>query len=497
MSVPAYAGPRIDLREPDDNGAIPLIPTAIRRDDLKKYPPGSPQWWLVRLEVALNDRATRIITYDAYYEGRQQLAFATEQFRKAFGRQFSAFADNWMQIVVDACEERLDVEGFRIPSDDPKADPTVGDKEAWDIWQANGMDAGSQMVHTDSLVDEESYVLIGPPENGYPKITAESPFQMIVESGPGYGSARRAALKKWVEDGLAYATLYLPEFVYKFVSSKPLRSNQTKIEWVKRTVQGEEWPLRNLAGEVPVVPFCNRPRLARPPRSEIADLIPIQDAINKLFMDMLVASEYAGFRQRVATGVEIPTDPETGQPLTDLMTMAMDRFLHTEESEAKFYTLEASDLGNYTNAIAMAIQHLASRSSTPPHYFLASMGNFPSGEALKAAETGLVSKVKRKMRLYGESWEEVMRLAFLFAEKTDKADAARSAETIWRDPESRTESEHIDAIVKMSSLGVPSEMLWEKSGYFSPQDIDRMKTMLANGAEVATPPADTGTQAGG
>jgi hypothetical protein len=486
------------LPEADDNGAIPLVPSVISGNDSRKFPQGSPQWWLVRLEKALNERAGRIMIYDHYYEGRQQLAFATEQFRKAFGRQFSAFADNWMQIVVDACEERLDVEGFRIPSRG-KQDPTVGDAEAWDIWQANGMDAGSQMVHTDALVDAESYVLVGPAEEGspYPKITGESPFQMIVESGAGYGAPRRAALKKWREDDLAYATLYLPDAVYKFVSKAPLKSNQTKIEWVRRVVGSEAWPLANDAGVVPVVAFCNRPRLARPPRSEIADLLPIQDGINKLFMDMLVASEYAGFRQRVATGVEIPTDPETGQPLTDLMTMALDRFLHTEDADAKFYTLEASDLGNYTNAIAMAIQHLASRSSTPPHYFLASMGNFPSGEALKAAETGLVSKVRRKMRLFGEDWEEVIRLAFLFAGKTGKAQAARAAETIWHDPESRTESEHIDAIVKLSSLNVPEEMLWEKSGWFSPQEIQRMKDMLAAGAAVATPPPDTGTQAGG
>jgi hypothetical protein len=489
MSVPA----RLVVNGPDIEDQVqgaPLSPVSAKGN----YAAGSPEWWLVRLEKQLAERAQRIQVFEDYYDGRQKLAFATEQFRKAFGLTFSAFADNWMQIVVDAVEERLNVEGFRVPADD-QADLTTGDTQAWDYWQANGMDAESPLVHTDGLVDAESYVLVGPGD-AYPEITGESAQQMICESAPGYRKRRLAALKKWRDDdGFAFATLYLPDEVYKFISKDKLRSNQVRITWIPRETPDEAWPLPNPLKEVPVVPFCNRPRLVGPPQSEIVQLIPLQNAINKLFMDMLVASEYAGFAQRWATGVEVPTDPETGQPRIDVMKMAMDRFLHTESTDAQFGTLQASDLANYTGAIGMAIQHLASRSSTPPHYFLANMGNFPSGEALKAAETGLVSKVRRRMRHFGESWEDVMRLAFKVDGQESKAEAARAGETIWADPESRTESEHIDATVKLASLGVPSEILWEKSGWFSPQDIDRMKQLIKDGAPVAKPPAATGTQA--
>ncbi|KOX37522.1 hypothetical protein ADL07_04115, partial [Streptomyces sp. NRRL F-4707] len=37
-------------------------------------------------------------------------------------------------------------------------------------------------------------------------------------------------------------------------------------------------------------------------------------------------------------------------------------------------------------------------------------------------------------------------------------------ETIWRNPEFRTEGELVDALVKMSTLGVPNEALWERWG---------------------------------
>ena len=44
---------------------------------------------------------------EAYYDGEHPLQFATAKFREAFGNLFSAFADNWCEIVVDAPVERL------------------------------------------------------------------------------------------------------------------------------------------------------------------------------------------------------------------------------------------------------------------------------------------------------------------------------------------------------------------------------------------------------
>jgi hypothetical protein len=462
---------------------------------------GSPEWWVRRLEAKLSARASDISRFEQYYEGRHRLAFATSQFRTAFGTQFRAFSDNFMQTVVDAVDERLEVEGFRIPVDTGDAGEDAlallkGDTEAWEIWQANQLDSTSQLIHTDALVDGVSYAIVGPGEE-HPEITGESALQVICETAPGYHRRRLAALKKWQdEDGFMYATLFLPAAVYKYVSAQKVTSTVDQIRWTRRRVEGEDWPLLNPIGIVPVVAFCNRRRLVRDGMSEIAQLLPLQDGINKLFMDMLIASEYAGFPQRYATGIEAKEDPETHQQV-DFLKLALDRFLHVEDPDAKFGTLTAAELSNYTTAIAMAIQHLATRSSTPPHYFLANMGNFPSGEALKAAETGLVSKVRRRMKHFGEDWEEVIRLAFLMDGKQDKARAALSAETIWGDPESRSESEHIDAILKLSALGVPAEVLWEKSGMFSPQEIARMKELVKANAPVITPTTTPNTTQGG
>ncbi len=66
---------------------------------------------------------------------------------------------------------------------------------------------------------------------------------------------------------------------------------------------------------------------------------------------------------------------------------------------------------SFVTGVEMLVQHIASQTKTPPHYFYLS-GQFPSGESIKSAETGLVAKVLRKQRYFGEGWEEVVRLGF-------------------------------------------------------------------------------------
>jgi SPP1 Gp6-like portal protein len=440
---------------------------------------GTPAWYLERLLKAMNARRRNLDLYGDYYSGKHRLLFATEKFRKAFGLLFSAFADNWCELVVDAVEERLNVEGFRIPtSNNAVEEITTGDSEAWDIWQANQLDADSQIAHTEALIYGKSYAIVGPGED-YPEITVESAHQVCVDDAPGYRRNRRAALKTWLDDeGFVDATLYLPDEIYKLrsVQKASPSSTLTRVAWERRIIEREEWPLRNPIGIVPVVPLVNRPRLLVDGVSEIALVIPKQDAVNKLIADMMVGSEFQAMRQRWATGLEIPLNPETGQPV-DQYKSATDRLWTSASEITQFGEFAAADLQNFVRAVELLVQHIASQTRTPPHYFYL-RGQFPSGESIKAAETGLVAKARRKMRHFGEGWEEVIRLAFLFLNEGDKAKAAKAAETIWGDPESRSESEHADALIKQQKLGVPEEILWERAGY-SPTEIERMKAIRA------------------
>lgn len=424
----------------------------------------TPMQMVEILEQELAGRQVTLQRLQDYHDGKHRLAFTSQKFREAFGGMFAAFADNWCQLVVDAVEERLNVEGFRYG-----ADPS-SDKDAWAIWQENGLDADSQLAHSEALIKGDSFAIVWGDENGKPKISIESPRDVIVAFAPGNRKRRVAALKRWKDDDGTHATLFTPEAVYKFI-----REDGDNGEWKPRMNTSEPWPLPNPLGEVPVVPLTNRGSLtSHYGVSEFLNVIPQQDAVNKLLADMLVASEYIAFPQRYVTGLEIPVDENTGRAIPPFQ-IAMDKLLVAEDPAARFGTLTAGDLENYVKGIETLVQHIASQTRTPPHYFYLN-GNFPSGDAIKSAETGLVAKSRRKMRFFGEAWEEVMRLAFKV--QGDPRGEETQTETIWADPEYRSESELADALIKRSAIGVPRQQLWEDAGYSQTQ-IARFKAMEA------------------
>lgn len=451
----------------------------------------SPEWWRNKLNKELDERQPILKALDAYYRGEHPLPLAPKRAQEAFRRLMHRSRSNWMALVVDAVAERLGVEGFRYGRDE------TGDRQAWRIWQANGLDLGSEAVHLEALINGESAVTVAPnPDDPrIPLIVPEHPCQVIVARDPSNHRSRPAAFKKWLDDsGRINCTLYLPEAIYKWQSVAPAGPRMGKVEWTEREVVDEDWPLPNPLGEVPVVPFRNAARMLTGGTSEIAGLTDIQDRINKTLFDRLMAAEYAAFRQRWATGFEIPDDPQTGQP-KEPFESAVDRLWVAEDKDVKFGEFNATDLAGYIKSVEADIQHLAAISRTPPHYLLGQSGAFPSGESLKSTETGLVAKVMRRQVHFGESWEEVMRLAFKAA-GDDEVDRTEG-ETIWRNPESRTLGELTDALLKMKTLGAPDKALWREWG-LSPQKIEQWEAMSApssaTSAETGSPEASVAVE---
>lgn len=444
--------------------------------------PLSPEWWLHRLEEQLKNRLVYVDLMDRYYSGDHPLPRTHERAAEHFKRMLVQSRANWTGLVVDAVAERLHVDGFRLDEDE-------ADKDAWQLWQRNNLDAESELVHVEALVAGESYVTVWRNEEDpeTPLIMPESSREMIVALMPGNHREVAAALKMWEDDwtGDTNATLYLPDKIWKY------RRRNTG-PWEPR--DGES--IDNDLGVVPVVPFRNRPRLGIGGRSEIEDVIDIQARIDKTLLDRMMASEYAAFRQRWATGMEIPVN-ELNQPIEPFKS-AVDRLWVAEDPDTKFGEFGATDLTPYIKAVEADVQHIAAITRTPPHYLLGQIVNV-SGDALKAAEAGLSSKAASKTRHFGESWERVMRLAFAVLD--DPRAKVTDGETIWASVETRTEGELVDALVKMKTLGVPNEALWERWGA-TQAEIDRWQEIalqdeLARQAMDVTALAMPGQRPGG
>jgi hypothetical protein len=424
----------------------------------------------------------------AYDRGDHPLAFASEKYQTAFGQSLRALADNFCPTVLDAIQERLRVDGFRFGTS-PNADD-----DAWAIWQDNDLDRDSRSAHRDALLYGRGFVLVWGDDDGDPRVTVESPRQCLTMASPGDRREVIAGFKRYLEfDGTARCFLYLPDTIIGYVSEgkvaaiddsgsndpaiDPRNVGQltTAVNWV------EDSRIDNPLGVVPLVPMHNNPDTLGGAVSEITPLLPLQDALNKLLADLMLASEFSAYRQRWGTGIEVPTDPETNDPI-EPFNAAVSRVWISESDQAKFGTFEATQLETYVKAIDTIVTHVCSISRLPAHYISASADRL-SGESIKASEAGLVAKCRRKMTDFGEAWEQVLRLSF--AVMGDDRANETGAETVWADPEIRTESEHADALVKLSTLNVPDQALWEQWGY-SPQEIERFRAMQRAAAMDST-----------
>lgn len=418
----------------------------------------SPEWWRDRLYKQLCERSKQTEVYDEYYECEHRLPHLHERAREPFRRLLRMSRANYCELVVDAFVGRLEVAGFQS---DVEGD---ADEAAWSLWQDNNLDGGSQLAFLEAAIRGNSYLMVSPVKGGGYRITPEHPTQVIIAYRPDLPGEAAAALKLWIDDwtGLLCCTLYLPEKIYKFVAPEP-RSGESP-RWARREVTGEQWGGKNVLGQIPFGEIANRPRMLKAGASELQSVIGIQDRINKTIADRMMTQEAAAFPGKWATGLEIPVD-ENGQEI-EPFDVAVNKILIAEDAGAKFGQFAAADLTGYLKGKEADVHDIAAITSTPPHYLLGSMVNL-SAEALKAAEAGLIHKIYQRRRFLEEGLERTMRLAGI---------ASSQARIVWKSPEWRTEGELVDALVKMSTLGVPREVLWERWGA-TPQEIERWRRM--------------------
>lgn len=430
------------------------IPSSVNQSFVR-----TPQWWRNRLYQQITQRRPYVLFMEDYYSGNHPLPWLPAQAREEFRRVLSMTRSNYMGLVCDAQVERMEVQGFRI------GDNAEADKETWKIFQANNMDSDLDLGFLESAKSGYAYLMVGPnPKNqSLPLMSVEHPLQTIVETSPGNRRERAAGLKTWIDDwtGEVVARLYLPDSVHGW------RGKISSTNGVPRWVDDGE-PYKNPVGEVPITELLNNPQLLGGGRSELYDLTDIQDRVNKTIADRLITQDFGAFPQKWATGY--PDKNENGTP--NNIDIGRNRMVTSDVKETKFGQWDAAPLDPYSAGKREDVKDIASRSRTPAQYLLGEMSNV-NGETLKASESGLVSKVRQRFRGHEDGIEDAARMARRLAGISGDADA--SMETIWRNPQYRSDGEVTDAAIKRFQAGVATLRQTREDCGYSAAVIERME----------------------
>jgi len=399
-----------------------------------------------------------------YYGGEHDTAL-TDRLKKFLPPRLQ-FRDNFMAVVVDTLAERLKVMGFAVEND------TVSEW-AWQMWNLNRMDYMQTVVHTETIMLGDSYLLCDWDEAHQRPRWTHQMAEMII---PHYNEMSREidwASKKWLqrtkigEEAETRLNLYYPDRVEKYVAKGGV--------WGRYQDDADDaWPVPWTAPDgtplgVPLVHFRNRPMGGDFGQSEIINAIPMQDLLNKSLIDLTMILDTLAFPQRYTLNVN------HGSSRLDILPGSVTEF-HSEYDGGQVGQWNAANVDSPLRAIEALVQHIAGTTRTPQHLFQI-MGGIPSGEALKTAESGLVQKARQRMINFGNSWEDcimmALRIQAAFGPSVGEVEEG-ALSTTWDDPETRNEFAHLESLKSKLELGISKKQIWRELGYTQDQ-IDQME----------------------
>lgn len=421
-----------------------------------------------RLLVLREDEQRRLSKVAAYMRGRQDSVYVPKGARQEYRWLIKRAKVNILPLVVTVVAQSLFVDGYRPERTDKNA-------KAWEYWQANRMDGRQHGLHRATLKYGVAYCLVVPGKmdgRSSPVITPKSPRRLtafyadpVEDEWPLYAVEVKS---ENLPDGKSKQVVYLYDEASRFRLVGDGKPGSRLI-----LDDGDDAVAEHSLGVCPVVRYLNGDDLDGDEcvTGELEPLFDMQDQLNSTVFGRMMAEQFAAFRQRYVSGMV--AEDEEGRPKAPFAA-AVDRLWVAEDADTKFGEFSATDLGGYLKSAEETIRHMATVSQTPPHNLLGQMTNL-SAEALNAARDGLNSKVAERKSTIGESHEQTLRLAALAA-GDDAGWQDTAAQVVWRDTESRSLAQTVDALGKLvQMLGVPPEVLWERIPNVTQQDVERWK----------------------
>lgn len=461
--------------------------------------------------TALRKRAGETSDYVAYYAGVQPLTYASDKYKDYFARVVARYRENMCPAIVDSITDRLQVTGTVIeageapeevetpipreppapgeipaPPPAPKATPEdIAGSQLWSIWRANRMDLRAGRVHKEAVKMGDSFVIVWKdPETSNPRIYPQDSRRIYVH----YADETEVidwAVKVWIApDKRARANLYTRDVIERYETAQPIRpslglpSEKAVFVPLADAEDGDGPTVANTWDQVPVFHFANDADIGEYGSSELRDVLPIQDALNKSVADMLVAMEFASYPQRYATGLQQETDPVTGKEKLAFQP-GVDRLWLSGDTDAKFGEFSAADLDQLINVQNRFKAAAADVVGVPAHYMQMTPGSWPSGESLKTSESRFVAKIEDRQIAFGNVWADVLTFCAAIA----GIDLPGQIAVNWKNASPRSDADMATVATAKKQVGVSNEQLQRELGYTEEQ-IAQMRGEAQASAEV-------------
>lgn len=383
-----------------------------------------------------------------YHEGRHPRLEWITKIKKVFG---SAVADqvhqaNYCEKAIDAPLARMSVEGF--------SDPT-----AEELFRRNGVFVTQRDLYSDAMIVSEGYVILAESEDG-----SEVPYDIVVqraedcwvEPGSLKPHDRKWAVKVWADHDLGdeggYRAMVWDGTTYwRYIApvgdpDKQPRPAASQFE------EDPEDPMGPHGFEkVPVFAF----KMGRDPRSRLTALRPIQDRIDMLEIEKVVAGLFGASRQRVYfTHQELSEDDTESSPD---FAIVLDPG-NAEDGKASVTEFQHTPLENFDKGIDAEIDRFYEIASLPKHGRMNVAGS-ASGEAKKADDGEFVEMIEGYAQSFGPVWVEVF------------ACLGIETEVVWKDANVRNEGDEITNVKTAVDAGVPLETALVRYANFTEDDL--------------------------
>lgn len=405
----------------------------------------------------MHTRGQRVAKYRNYYDGIHQMKLTTEmrQMFRVSDTDAEEFNDNYCAMIVDAMVDRLTVNAVAA------ADSEEGSTWSGELLAANRFDALQNDVSRAMIRDGESFLMVSYQEgrsaaDGRVQFTHELAWDDDYGCLAIYDRSRQyllAVVKIWWEGEEQAVNIYFPDRVDKLIYVEQITKDASGKEVVEYVLQGridepDEWMTQD--GQpvgVPFVHFRNRKQSRSDGGvSEIKSTIPLNDALNRTIMSMVMTAELTAFGVRWAKGFVPPANMAPGMWVY---------FGHDDTADPSALSamgvglMEQGDINPFIDEANFIIGQIGTISGTPLPGFMG--GDAQSGEALKQRESALLGKIKQCQVVTGNSWEDVLALAA----RVQNAFGIKLAPVVtrwscrWQDAQVRNAREMVEIVVML------------------------------------------------